>query len=151
MTEQQAQQLGHTLIKQLRYGESGYFWIDRTDGVLMAHPEIPQNEGQNRIDIQDPEGTYLIKNIIEAATTNENDGFTEYMWEKPDVEGLVFKRVYSQLFEPWDYIVSTGNYIDDIQALVLAEKATHDKEITSHIVKEVTMLIVLLILYFKIN
>ena len=147
LTEQQAQQLGHTLIKQLHYGESGYFWIDRTDGVLIAHPEIPQNEGQNRIDIQDPEGTYLIKNIIEAATTNENDGFTEYMWEKPDVEGLVFKRVYSQLFEPWDYIVSTGNYIDDIQALVLAEKATHDKALTSDIVKEVAMLIVLLIVY----
>lgn len=109
MNEEEAKKLGQTLIKELRYGDSGYFWIDHVDGTLIAHPEQPQNEGNNRLDIQDPNGTYLIRNIIEAATTGVNDGYTEYMWEKPGVDGLVMKRAYSQLFEPWEYIVSTGN------------------------------------------
>ena len=151
LTEQQAKQLGHTLVKQLRYGDSGYFWIDQTDGILMAHPELPQNEGKNRIDIQDPEGTYLIQNIIQAATTGENDGFTQYMWEKPGVEGLVLKRAYSQLFEPWNYIVSTGNYMDDIEALVLAKKATYDEALTSRIMTQVVTLTILFILYAVIT
>lgn len=147
LTEEEAKELGHALVKQVRYGDSGYFWIDHVDGTLIAHPEIPQNEGNNRMDIQDPNGTYLIRNIIEAATTGANDGFTEYMWEKPGVEGLVLKRAYSQLFEPWDYIVSTGNYIDDIEAKLVAKEAEFSAALQKQITLQILILIVLIIGY----
>lgn len=141
LTEKEAQSLGQNLVKQLRYGESGYFWIDHVDGTLIAHPQQPENEGNNRMDIQDPNGTYLIRNIIDAATNGTNDGFSEYMWEKPGVEGLVMKRAYSQLFEPWNYIVSTGNYIDDIDAKIKAK----EEELTSALIKQIIIQIIILL------
>lgn len=147
LTENEAMQLGQSLVKQLRYGESGYFWIDHIDGTLIAHPEIPQNEGKNRLNIQDPEGTYLIQNIIEAATTGTNDGFTEYMWEKPGVEGLVLKRAYSQQFHPWNYIVSTGNYIDDIEALLVAKQVDFESVLRKQLTIQLIILLVLMIAY----
>lgn len=148
MTETEAMVFGQTLVKQLRYGESGYFWIDHVDGTLLAHPEIPQNEGKNRLDIQDPEGTYLIRNIIDAATTGTGDGFTQYMWEKPGVpDGLILKRAYSELFEPWDYIVSTGNYMDDIEALLRAKEAYFASSLQKQITSQLVILFGLIIIY----
>jgi methyl-accepting chemotaxis protein len=145
LAEDEAKALGSNLIKELRYGESGYFWVDTADGILVAHPMTPDAEGGNRIDIQDPDGTYLIQNIISAATTEGNDGFSEYMWEKPGVDQLVKKRVYSKLFEPWNYIISTGNYIDDIDALVAETKQEYEQEMISNIITQGIIIVVLLI------
>lgn len=151
MNEEEAKKLGQTLIKELRYGDSGYFWIDHVDGTLIAHPEQPQNEGNNRLDIQDPNGTYLIRNIIEAATTGVNDGYTEYMWEKPGVDGLVMKRAYSQLFEPWEYIVSTGNYIDDIEARLQAKEKDFTNALKKQLIQQILILIIAIFIYSVVS
>lgn len=151
LTENEAKILGIELVKELRYGESGYFWIDDTNGILVGHPQLPDKEGSNRLQIQDPEGTYLIQNIIAAATTGKNDGFSEYMWEKPNVEGLVQKRAYSQLFEPWNYIISTGNYMDDIEALVAKQKAELDSRVTASILENLLMVAIMILIFGAIG
>lgn len=151
LSEQEAKKLGITLVKQLRYAESGYFWIDDTNGILIGHAELPEKEGADRLNIQDPEGTYLIQNIIAAATKGTNKGFTEYMWEKPNTEGLVKKRAYSQLFKPWNYIVSTGNYMDDIEALTTAHKSELDRKVTSGILEKLVTVIAMILIFGAIG
>jgi len=149
MNEEDAKKLGISLVKKLNYGESGYFWIDNTDGVLIAHPLLEASEGNNRSNIQDPKGTYLIKNIIDAANSGKNNGFTEYMWEKPEDVGtkkLTKKRVYSQKFAPWNYIVSSGNYIDDIDSLVAQETEKFDKKLEKEVRFQSIGLIILLLI-----
>ena len=128
ISEAEAKELGTELLKELRYGDAGYFWIDGMDGELIAHPMLPGEEGSNRLDIQDPEGTYLIQNIVSAATEGESGGYSEYMWEKPGEEDLVAKRTYSELFEPWNYIVSTGNYTDEIDALTAQKEDEYNQK-----------------------
>lgn len=142
LSEAEAKSLGGELIKELRYGESGYFWIDDTEGNLVAHPITPDAEGSNRLEIQDPDGTYLIKNILSAA---DNDGFSEYMWEKPGTEGLVKKRVYSKLFEPWDYVVSTGNYLDDIDSIVAETEQYYKQEMIKNVRNQLIIIGILLL------
>ncbi len=124
MTEAEAKEMAKDAVKTLRYNEDGYFWIDDTEGNLIAHPIQPEEEGTNRIDIEDPNGVALIKEIINGAKDNKNSGYTDFMWVKPeDVQSgkLSPKRAYSKLFEPWNWVISTGNYIDDIDRSV-AEK-----------------------------
>ncbi|AOY76611.1 methyl-accepting chemotaxis protein [Clostridium formicaceticum] len=126
ISEEEAQENAKKAVKALRYGEEGYFWIDDSEGNLIAHPMIPQEEGTNRINIQDPNGVALIKEVITAAKDNQNNGFTNFMWEKPqDVETgkLSPKRAYSQLFNPWGWVISTGNYVDHLHNMV-DEKST---------------------------
>lgn len=144
LTEKEAKEKAINDIKALRYGDSGYFWIDDTEGILIAHPMLPEQEGDNRINIQDPNGVYLIQNIIKAATTGENNGFTVYEWEKPGVDHLVTKRAYSKLFEPWNYIISTGNYIDDIEAKIDEKKQELNKEMRQDIVVQLVIVFILL-------
>lgn len=146
LTEVEAKALGSQLVKTIKYGESGYFWIDDTDGKLIAHPVAPDTEGNNRLDIKDPDGNSLVRNIINAATKNENNGFSEYVWEKPGVEHLVVKRAYSKLFEPWGYIISTGNYIDDIDALVAEKEIEYREAMVADVRNQVIIMLILLVL-----
>lgn len=116
----EAKGLAKRLVRELRYGDNGCFWIDNLNYELIVHPMIPENEGLNRLDLTDPAGAELVKEIIKGVKEN-NGTYTETMWEKPEDLGtgkLTRKRVYSQLFEPWGWIVSTANYMDQIKKRV---------------------------------
>ena len=47
----------------MRYGDdgSGYFWIDNTDYILVAHPILGEQEGNNRYDLEDQNGVKIIQ------------------------------------------------------------------------------------------
>lgn len=124
LTRAEAQELAKEAIKAMRYSDEGYMWIDNTNYILVGHPMIPEQEGNNRYDMADPEGTFIVRNIVEEATSESEDGFTEYLWEKPEDVGtgkLTMKRAYSGHFEPWQWIVSTGNYVDHLNAAISEE------------------------------
>lgn len=113
-TEKEAKKLAAEALKTMRYDGDGYLWIDDEKGELIAHPILPEKEGANRINLVDPNGTKIIQNILKAK--HEKDGvYSEYMWEKDKGSNVLSpKRAYSKIFEGWGYIVSTGNYIDQI-------------------------------------
>lgn len=124
MTEKNAQREAIKVIKSMRYGSDGYLWIDDTKATLIGHPMLADLEGTNRMDKEDPAGNKMIQNIVNVVKNSTKSGFTEYLWEKPENVGtniLSAKRAYSMLFEPWDWIISTGNYTDHI-AIILEEK-----------------------------
>lgn len=132
MTEAEAQQQAKVAVKALRYNKEGYFWVDSTDGVLVAHPMLPKSEGTNRMNIKDPNGVELIKEVIQNAKSKEDGGYTNFMWEKPKDVGtgkLTPKRAYSKLFAPWNWVVSTGNYVDDINTLVQGKEKELQKKL----------------------
>jgi methyl-accepting chemotaxis protein len=118
LTRAQAQDEAKRLVKALRYGDdgSGYFWIDNTDYVLVAHPILPQNEGQNRHDLKDKNGVMIIQEIMKVALGSKQGGFSEFYFTKADGKTVSPKRTYSMLFAPWGWVVSSGNYYDDINA-----------------------------------
>lgn len=118
LTEDEAKDVARVVIRESYYDEDGYAWADALDGTLIAHPILTDNEGTNRMDLQDDQGAYIIRNIIEAA--QEGGGFSEYWFPKvADGEPLP-KRAYSLLFEPYGWIISTGNYYDEIDASIAA-------------------------------
>lgn len=107
-----AQMLGEKVLRELRYGKEGYFWADKSDGtnvVLLGG----NSEGKNRLNIKDVNGKYLIKEIIAAAKSG--GGFTDYWFPKAGSDEAMPKRGYSMYFEPFDWIVGSGNYVDDIE------------------------------------
>lgn len=154
LSEEEAQAAAIKAIKELRYNNDGYFWIDDTDGKLIAHPIQPDQEGTNRIDIQDPNGVKLVKEVIKASTEGKNSGYTNFMWEKPQDTGtgkLTSKRAYSQLFKPWNWIISTGNYIDDIDNSVNAKAAELNKKLMISVITLAAFIIISLIFMFIIG
>ncbi|NJO91621.1 MAG: hypothetical protein HC831_23650 [Chloroflexia bacterium] len=68
------------------------------------------------MDLQDVKGNYLIKNIIEAGV--KGGGFTDYWFPKKEGGEALQKRGYSAYFEAYDWVVGTGNYIEDIDTFL---------------------------------
>lgn len=117
LTLAQARSECASIVRSATYdGGDGYFWADGRDGVCAAHNN-PKFEGLQRINNQDPKGTYYIKNLI-AAGSSENGGFSQYYFTKPGVDHLVYKRAFTMKFAPFDWYVSTGVYEDDVDAMV---------------------------------
>lgn len=119
MTLEETKKLSADIIRELRYGEEGYFWTDTSEGlnvVLLGNA----TEGTNRYNAQDVNGTYFIQNIIKAGTSG--GGYSEWWFPKKNETEPSPKRGYSLYFEPYDWIVGTGNYVDDIEEILTAKE-----------------------------
>ena len=137
LTEGQAKEEAKYLVKYLRYNNDGYFWIDGMDATLIAHPVLPEQEGKNRIDETDKNGNKLIQNIINVATKN-GGGFTDYYYIKPNESGVSPKRAYSEAFQPYGWIISTGNYVDDIDKQIALKTA----ELNNNLIRAIIALVI---------
>lgn len=119
-TLDEAEKLAADQIRDLRYGNNGYFWVDTYDGtnvVLLGN----DTEGTNRMDAVDTNGFAYIQAIINAGK-QEDGGFTDYVFPREGETESSPKRAYSKAFEPFGWVLGTGNYTDDIDDDVLDVK-----------------------------
>lgn len=117
LTEEQAKNEAKEIIRAMRYREdaSGYFWIDDTDYNLVMHPILSEQEGNNRYDLEDQNGVMIIQEIMKAVNGQDAGGFNEFYFTKSDGVTVAPKIAYSEIFTPWNWVVSTGNYVDEMQ------------------------------------
>lgn len=115
-TEDEAKHDAQEIIRAMRYrdDQSGYFWIDDTEYTLIMHPILAESEGENRYTLEDQNGVMIIQEIMKVCQSAEKGGFNQFYFTKADGVTVAPKIAYSQIFEPWGWIVSTGNYIDDM-------------------------------------
>ena len=117
-TEEQAKEDAKEIIRVMRYrdDQSGYFWIDDTDYILVMHPVLTEQEGNNRYDLQDQDGVMIVQSIMKVCQSSDKGGYNQFSFTKADGVTVAPKVAYSEIFEPWGWAVSTGNYVDDMQA-----------------------------------
>lgn len=138
---QEAKKTAAQIIRDLHYGKEGYFWVDTKEGVNVVFLG-KDDEGKNRIDAKDSNGNLFIKEIIDKAL--EGGGYTDYWFPKKGSDVPMPKRSYSMYFEPFNWVVGTGNYIDDIETLVKEREVEIDKVFKESII---TLVIVLFIAF----
>lgn len=109
-------------IRALRYGTEGYFWVDQSDGtnVVLLGNDI---EGTNRLGTEDVTGFKMVKDFIEGAVA-QGSYFCDYQYPKEGAEEPMPKRAYTEYFEPFDWVVGTGNYVDNIDAQIATSTET---------------------------
>lgn len=128
LTLDEAKKQGADMLRALRYGDNGYFWADDTEGnniVLLGN----ETEGTNRMDSKDADGYEMIKDII-AAGQQKDGGYCDYVYPKEGETKAYPKRSYSKLFEPFGWVIGTGNYVDYIDDTVAAARSNVDSIMT---------------------
>ena len=115
-TLEEAKELGADLVRDMRYGEGGYFWIDTVEGDNVVYIGS-DTEGTNRYEAKDVKDFEYIKAIINAGL-QEGGGYTEYHFPREGETEPSPKRSYSLLFKPFNWVVGTGNYTDDIDQMI---------------------------------
>lgn len=113
LTESQAKDLAKQEIRTLRYSGDEYYWINDYTPNMIMHPMKPELDGKNVSDIKDPDGVAIFMEFAKMAKT-EKEGLVKYQWPKPGKDKAQPKFSYVKGFEPWQWIIGTGIYVDDL-------------------------------------
>lgn len=117
MDRDEAQETARERIRRLRYGpdELDYFWIQDTEPRMVMHPYREDLEGQDLTGIRDPDGVQLFVEFVDTVR-KENSGFVRYVWQwHDDPDRMEPKESYVRGFDPWDWIIGTGLYVEDVE------------------------------------
>ena len=118
VSEAEAQLRAKASIRAMRYNENDYFFVQDKDLVTIVHPR-PEQEGKDGSQQKDPTGKYFFVEMHKVAT-QQGQGFVNYEYPKPGaaMDQASPKLSYVKLFAPWQWMVGTGMYIDDIEAAI---------------------------------
>jgi methyl-accepting chemotaxis protein len=107
LSRDQAQDLFHRDIRAIRFdGGTGYMSVvDRRTGNVIMHGANPAAEGKPSIS----------KTIAESVQSSD-EGLTSYMYPKPGQKEPLPKVTAVGRFQPWDMVIYTGAYTDDLDA-----------------------------------
>ncbi|MDB5619030.1 methyl-accepting chemotaxis protein [Tardiphaga sp.] len=95
--------------------KQGYLVAYHADGVLLVNAGNPQLEGKNT-GAKDSNGVLISKAIIEAGRKTPEGGTAYYLYPRPGQTVPTEKMVYARYYAPWDLTMSTGLYVDDLDA-----------------------------------
>ena len=142
LSEPEAKKIAADLVRDLRYDDGkGYFWIDTADGVnvVLLGRDV---EGKSRIDLVDPNGVHFIQEMLKNGQQT-GGGYTDLSFAKPGETTPLPKRNYTTTFAPYQWVLGTGVWIDQIDALIAAQKEAIDADFYSSL--RMTVLVSVLI------
>ncbi len=109
----QQQERAKAILRAMNYGDDGYFFAYDSNGTNLVHPRQRNLEGLNLWDMQDQSGVQVIRRLTETALAG--GGFLPYLWRKPSNGKDTAKLAYVTKVEPWDWMMGTGIYLDDME------------------------------------
>ena len=147
LTEEQARTEAAAQVREMRYNDGkGYFWIDTYEGVNVALLGRKEAEGKSRIDAVDTEGRHFIQEML-ANGRQAGGGFTDLLFAKPGETTPLPKRNYTVAFEPYQWVLGTGVWIDEIDALVADRAAASSAGLRSSILQALGCMVLLLVFF----
>ena len=115
VSDADAQKRAMARIAALRYGNNDYFWINDMHPKMVMHPIKPEMNGNDLSTYKDPNGKLLFVDFVDAVKKG-GSGFVPYEWPKPGFDKPQPKLSYVVGFAPWNWVIGTGVYIDDLKA-----------------------------------
>ncbi|KAF0219769.1 MAG: multi-sensor signal transduction histidine [Geobacteraceae bacterium] len=118
MSREEAQASAIAAVKAMHFDDQDkeYFWINDMQPKVIMHPIKPELDGKDVSDLKDPRGKRLFVEFVDTVKAKKA-GFVYYLWPKPGFVEPVLKVSYVKGFEPWGWIVGSGIYLDDVNAL----------------------------------
>ncbi len=128
-------------IRQTQLKDNGYIWINRVvnyDGgddyaVREVHPNLPATEGMFlSTKAEDIKGNHPYLEELEGVK-KDGEIFFQYWFKKKDSPIIQHKLTFAKLYKPYNWIIATGVYLDDIEALVQKRSALANAHIRSQV------------------
>ena len=127
------------ILRQLRFDDSGspgYFFAYDTRGVNVMHGVNQSLEGRNLWDFQDPNGTYLIRELVKAARSG--GGYVPYHWKNSSTGEVAPKLGYAEILPEWGVMIGTGFWIDGLDTHVADIEAQVGDSLADAVIGSVT-------------
>ena len=109
-------------IETLRYeNEKGYFSIHDINGKNILQPAFKDLEGTLVFNRKDAKGNYPVQEAIKIAKA-KGEGFLNWYFYKPNDRSKHFKKIgIVKRFEPYNFIITTAMFEDDLEKKVKKE------------------------------
>ncbi|RUO43530.1 methyl-accepting chemotaxis protein [Idiomarina aquatica] len=121
ISEEQARAQAFARLDEIRYESSEYIFTLNRQGEMVQHPFTKTLVGKNVLSYEDPQGTKLFEEMVNKAR-NADRATVEYIWQKgSDSSNLVPKISRIRVFQPWNLIIGTGQYTDNIASMLWQE------------------------------
>jgi PAS domain S-box-containing protein len=118
LTREEAQRSAAARVRGMRYGAEGkdYFWITDMHPTMIMHPYREDLVGTDVSGYADANGVRVFVEFVKAVS-EKSEGYVEYLWQwKDDASRIVPKLSFVKRFAPWDWVIGTGIYLDDVRA-----------------------------------
>ncbi|CAA6802529.1 MAG: Unknown protein [uncultured Sulfurovum sp.] len=142
--------LKHRIIESIEnlYGRedgTGYIFIYDFSGVKISDPVWPHDVGENLYSIKDINGVQVIKALIDVAKSND-ENFVQYTWRKPGNQEEGLKVSHAKAFEPWQWMIGTGIYLDEVEKLIDKDKKALKNRLTRYVMEFFALTMILFII-----
>ncbi len=139
-------------LSDMAFGENdqNYFTVVDTDGMVWVNPFKSEQIGKIKIDEQDADGKFYIREMINNALADK-EGYLTYKEIPKGQDSPVTRMVYFKYFEKWNWIVCAGMYMDDIETLLTQKKAEIIKEMQGQLGLILGLLTIMVLLSIKIG
>lgn len=142
-TPEEAKKKAADLVRNLRYDKENYFWVDTTDGTNVVLLGREASEGKSRYAAKDSQGKLFVQEFITNGS-KAGGGYTDYTFAKPNETEALPKRSYTLLFQPYNWVIGTGNWVDDIDKLILAKQAEYKEKTNQNIIYTIVSILLAL-------
>jgi methyl-accepting chemotaxis protein len=117
MTRDQAIDRLRGVLHVMKYDNgNGYYSVTGLDGINLIHGANHKREGTQIGNDVDKNGVSLVREQIKIATSPAGEGLVAYSFPKPGMTEEQPKILYVKNFAPWQALINTGAYVDDIEA-----------------------------------
>jgi methyl-accepting chemotaxis protein len=118
LSDEEARARAAQAIQDMRYGgrdgKSEYLYIYGANGTTVMHPIRTEWIGRNMVDeVRDGKGRYTLRDILAIAGAS-GAGFVDTSFPRPGSTEPVDKLQYVASFGPWNWVIGTGVYVDDV-------------------------------------
>lgn len=124
MSQEDAKKSATEALRLARYGgadgKTEYFYVFTTDGTGVMHPFRKEWEGQNMVGkVKDASGGDVIGSLVNALRSSKSGtALVPTMFTRPGQQEMVPKLQYVIKVDGWNWMVGSGIYTDDVDALV---------------------------------
>lgn len=92
-----------------------YIFMSSYEGNMLVQPFHPEMEMNNNLDLQDPNGKYIIRELIKTAKESPHGGFVSYYFYPPGKNVVEEKISFVMGIEELECYIGTGYYMGSLR------------------------------------
>ena len=116
LSEDELKKLIKDALRDIRFNNGrGYYFIYEMSAKNVLLPPNPELEGKDFSNFKDAKGVHTIVEMAKLAKENQESFYT-WWWYKPNDTTQQYKKIgFSRYFEPFDWFIGTGEYVQDFE------------------------------------
>jgi len=118
MPVEEAQKTALETLQGMNFEGKNYFFVFDRNGILKMHPTRKGDLGHNMLDPKHETSANYIGYLKAASTQPPLEGFSVFVGRRPGSTVNDTPKLFLSTFDKhWDWVVTTGLFIDDVNAL----------------------------------